>query len=667
MKKIVLIVVLFVGTSVFSQNYKFGKVTENDFKESESLLDSLAPAEVLFSKKNVLYEYNSVDGWRLVTEIHKRIKINTKKGFKYATHSVSLYQNKGTSEIISGLKGYTYVYNGNKIAKEKLKKKSIFKEKSSDSWKNVKFTMPSIKEGVIIEFKYSISSPFYHFIDNVVVQEDIPVKKLEVTLEIPEYFVFKKEVKGYLPVAIKQSRQSRTINYSYRQGKSGRAVGKEKVAGSVDLGENVFIIEKENIPALKEEPFVSNINNYRSEVVFELTFTKFPNSQVKTYATTWKDVTKTIYKSISFGRELNKENYFKNDVSALLKNAKTDGEKIMTIFQYVKSKVKWDGNAGKYTKKGVKKAYKEGVGNVADINLMLTAMLRFAGLNANPVLVSTRGNGAPIFPTLKGYNYVVSSVIFQDGKYILLDATEKYATPNILPVRALNWEGRVVKKGGDSFTIPLETNKHATENNKLNVKITDDGDAEGFLISVFENHDAFNFRRRYNPVKEEEIRSELEEKYNIEIDALKIINKNDILKPVVVRLKFTSEDLLEEIGNKIYINPLLFLANTKNPFKSIKRNFPIDFKYPLKELNTIVIKIPENYSIVSHPTSFAVALPENLGIFKYIIKAEGKTIRVSTTVQINRGVIPQDYYPELKEFFNKFTQKQSEKIVIEKK
>ena len=57
--------------------------------------------------------------------------------------------------------------------------------------------------------------------------------------------------------------------------------------------------------------------------------------------------------------------------------------------------------------KGTRKAYLEGEGNVADINLLLIAMLRSQGVDANPVLVSTRNNGIPLFPTRKGFNYVI--------------------------------------------------------------------------------------------------------------------------------------------------------------------------------------------------------------------------------------------------------------------
>lgn len=55
----------------------------------------------------------------------------------------------------------------------------------------------------------------------------------------------------------------------------------------------------------------------------------------------------------------------------------------------------------------MRKAYKDKTGNIADINLMLTAMLRSAGLTANPVLVSTRSNGIALFPNRNAFNYVI--------------------------------------------------------------------------------------------------------------------------------------------------------------------------------------------------------------------------------------------------------------------
>lgn len=56
---------------------------------------------------------------------------------------------------------------------------------------------------------------------------------------------------------------------------------------------------------------------------------------------------------------------------------------------------------------------------------MLTAMLRYSGLTANPVLVSTRSNGIALFPNRTAFNYVIAAVETPNG-YILLDASENF-------------------------------------------------------------------------------------------------------------------------------------------------------------------------------------------------------------------------------------------------
>ena len=134
----------------------------------------------------------------------------------------------------------------------------------------------------------------------------------------------------------------------------------------------------------------------------------------------------------------------------------------MNIFQFVKRKVKWNGYKGLSLDKTLKRAYEEGSGNVAVINLMLTSILRKAGLRANPVLVSTRSNGIPFFPTRNGFNYLITAVSI-GNETILLDASEFYSFPNLLPKRALNWRGRLIMKDGSSSWINLTSGASSKE------------------------------------------------------------------------------------------------------------------------------------------------------------------------------------------------------------
>ncbi len=292
-------------------------------------------------------------------------------------------------------------------------------------------------------------------------------------------------------------------------------------------------------------------------------------------------------------------------------------------------------------------------------------MLRSAGLNANPVLISTKNNGVPLFPTRNGFNYTVTAVSFEKGT-ILLDASERYSLPNLLPSKAVNWQGRLILKNGTSKWISLSSGTHSSENHFVSVKMSDDGSIEGMIRTKFDNLGALDFRKKYNGIEESQLISNFENDYNVEIENFKLANKFNIGKPVTRTIKFTSEDLVEGISGKLYVKPLLFNGYSTNPFKEDERKFPVEFSSPWMEKNTIIIEIPEGYSVESIPEAKALGLPNDMGLFKYQIMSQGNKLRVMSTLQFNTTKIPASYYEILKGFFGEFVSKQSEKIVLVK-
>jgi hypothetical protein len=648
-RKNLTILFICLQTILFAQNYKFGKVSKEEIEEKFYPLDSTADAAYLNKYERRYYDFNGSDGITLVTEIVERIKIYNKEGFKYATKSIAYYDpDSREGDRLGSIKAYTYFLDGENVEKVKLDKDNIFKERVNSVFSRKKITMPNVKEGVVIEIKYTNRSKYYTSIDDIDFQYAIPVKNFYCQLEIPEIFGFNKRSKGYYMIPMQQS---------------------SKISQIQDLNIDVFKFEDKNIPALNDkEPFVYSYNDYRGGIEFELTSIdeiQF-GGRFRSFSTSWSKVTEQIYKSSNFGGELKKGNVFKDNLTTVIGEASSDAEKTFLIFNHIKNKIKWNGNYGKYTQKGLKKAYQESVGNVADINLALVAMLREAGINANPVLVSTKSNGTPIFPTIKGFNYVICMVDFPDNKYMLLDATEPYSAPNLLPVRDLNWKGRKILKNGSSTFVNLTSNKYDTEDNIVNVKITDDMIVEGIMRTKLTSLGALSYRNKNNGAKEEGIINKLEEKRQIEIEDFKVINSENLSKPIVRNISFSSEDIVEEINGKIYIEPLLFLAHHENPFKKEERTYPIDYVTKKKYNNSVSIQIPEGYKVAQLPAPIAIGLPDKLGVFKYQISQRGNLISTRCVLQINQSLVVPAYYPYLKGFYNEMVKKESEKIVLER-
>ena len=670
MKRTILLLTVCFTTTFFAQDYKFGKVSKEELQEKFYPLDSTADAAYLYRERKTSFNYDKEIGFNVITDVHERIKIYTKEGLKKANKFINYYKPEGGErQKISSIKAYTFNFDKGNLKKEKLSKKDIFDEERNKFWSVKKIAMPNAKEGSVLEISYKMVSPYYYGIDDVQFQYDIPVKKLAYNVSVPEYFIFKQKNKGYYFIAPNKTKSRGVIQINSSQ-RTGWTVTKTTFRNDrIEYITNVLEYNQQNIPALKDnEPFVSNINNYRGGVKFELESTDFlkVGGGLKYYSFTWENVSKEIYRSSGFGGELDKSSYFKDDLANVIANTKNDFQKVMAIFQFVKSKVKWNNYVGKYTDQGVRKAYKEGSGNVADINLMLTAMLRETGLNANPVLISTRDNGVPFFPTLEGFNYVISMVEFPDNSYVLLDATEPYSLPNVLPVRDLNWSGRKVTKNGNSVRVKLTSNNPAVEENFIMAKINNDFLVEGLLRTKFENLNAVNFRIENNHLEEKSIISSLESKYNIEINNFRITGKDNIAKPINQMVEFLSEDLVEVINDKLYIKPLLYLAENTNPFKLKERKFPVDFGTPWKDSNNTSIEIPNGYEVESLPESLAIAMPDNLGVFKFQVKQVGNKLSTISSLEFNNSVILPQYYEILKKFYGDLVNKESEKIVLVK-
>lgn len=665
-KYTVLALILFLNMQfITAQDYKFGKVSVEELQEKTHPIDAEADAAILHKKRRTHFDYDSEDGWYVITEVSKRIKIYTKEGSNWATKELSFYESGSGKEVVSGIKGYTYNLVDGKIEETKLKKDAIFKEDINENWKSTKFTLPNIQVGSVIEYKYKKRSPFLQ-IEDVEIQEQIPVNAIDVKIQVPKYFYYKKQLRGYYQINIDESKRNRSLNVSYRAKRSDGYALKSSESTKLEFFENIYIIKANNIIPIKEEPFVNNIDNYKTTLDFELaTYEKF-NGEIKNVSSTWEDVTKSIYESDSFGKELKTKGYYKDEIASLVEGVTNPAEKAALVYNFVKKRVKWNGRYGVLTQKGVRKAFKEQAGNVADINLMLTAMLRHVGINANPVLVSTRRHGIPLFPTREGYNYVISAIELKD-KVVLLDATTTYASANILPFRTLNWEGRLIRKDGSSTSINLFPNTASSKTDSFSFILEENGNIEGRRRTMLTNHYALGFRQEYIGADLEDYLEKKENRIqNIEIENYDVKNAKDISKPIMESYAFTMESQAERIGDKIYFSPLFFLSEFENKFKADDRQYPVDFGYPSKYKAIISIKLPEGYAIESMPEKINMALPEGMGSYAFNISKSNSGINVVVSRDINTAIIPQLYYPDLKEYFKRIVDKETEKVVLTK-
>ncbi|MCQ0110601.1 Transglutaminase-like superfamily protein [Zhouia amylolytica] len=663
-------IVLILTSFYFStaQDFDFGKVSKEEILEKVHPGDSSAPAAILFKKGRLTMEYDN--GWYYNLEVEARVKIYTKEGYSYATMAVPLYagKNRSNDEEMRSLKAITYNLENGKVTDEKMKKSGEFLEEVNDYWNQKKFTLPNVKEGSVIEYKYRIRSPYIHSLPEWKFQYDIPVNHIVYKTEIPEYLGYKEFNKGYFAIKRNTTAFKKTMSMRYQYSEPGKVTtsAHKTQTSNLEVLCNITEYEGTSVPKLKDENYVNNIDNYRSAVKHELAYTKMPSSPIEYFNQTWEHVTKTIYESSNFGGQLVKSGYFENDIQDLVKEVQNPMEKVALIYNYVKQIMNWNQYTGVYCSDGVKKAYSSKTGNVAEINLMLTAMLRSQGVNANPVLVSTRNHGVPFFPTKDGFNYVICAIEI-DNSLILLDGTSKFSGPNILPEKTLNWFGRLVRENGSSAEVNLMPSSPSKSLVNMMVDLNEDGTLKGKYRRQLTKHRALTYRQVYSIMAEDEYVENIENAFEgIVVENHEVKNMEDLSKPIVESIDFKKEGSADVIGDKIYFSPLFFFTRKENPFKLEKREFPIDFSYPKSNRYMVNINIPEGYRIESYPEPMILKLPEDLGMFKFVTKISQNVIQLSISTDINSAIISSVYYDTIKEFYKQLVAKQTEKIVLTK-
>lgn len=628
-----------VTQPVTAQQFELGKVTKEELSEKFHPADSAAPAAVLYERGKTYFKHTGF-GWAVFIEVESRIKIYKKEGYKYAQHKMSYYS--GNADYFVYSDAYTYNLSGDSIVKTKLGPEGEFIEDRTKYTETKKIVMPEVKEGSVIEYKYTKASSRLAYLPNWYLQQDIPIKYSEYNVAIPDYFAYRSIITGNLNV-----KSTAPINV-LRDG----------------FHENRVTYTVTGVPAAKNEPYIDNLENYIPVIKHEMTASTNFNGEESRYTTSWKSLVKILYEDESFGKQLEMQSYFRKDIDALLKPDMTIKEKVEAIFTYVQSRMTWDEYIGYFCDEGVKKAYQKKKGNTAEINLMLTAMLQYAGLPAEPVLTSTRSNGIFSYPSYLSFNYVLASVQIGEN-FMLLDATSKYTVPGMLPPRALNKKGRRLKSNLSAVEIDLTPKQGAKSVYNVFATIAADGSISGKIRSQYFDYQALVIREGDLLKKQDEYISALEKSLS-GIEITDYTFKNDFPKPLIEEYSFNHTGFADMLGGKIIINPMLFFAENTNPFTANERLYPIDFVFSYQNKYLITLNLPAGYTVESFPESTSVVMGENVANFKYQIDVKNNQLQLSVVFEVNKAVIEKENYNALKDFYRKAVEKQNEKIILKK-
>ena len=593
---------------------------------------------------------------RMTFEYHTKIKFFDSKEFdREGTFEIPIYNgNDMVYEEVENIKGITYYKDDNGTVQQvPLDSKKVFRVKDSKHWTTVKFAMPALRNGCVIEVSYRVTSPYDFNFHSWYFQGYIPKANSEYEVHIPGFWNYNASLKGYLKLTKNTAKvESKCFTYG---------------TASADCSDIVYGIS--NVPAFIEEDYMTSEKNYRSAVNFQLEEeTDFTNGAKIKYAKSWKDLDYLLKTENTFGVQLKRKSLMSEKIAPVIANKTDQLEKAKAIYSYIKNSIKWNDGKTFSSEDGIKQAIENHAGNSGDINLALVTALNAGGITTEAVLLSTRehGNLNKLYPNLEDFNYVIAKANIGDKSY-LLDATDPLLPFGMLPMRCLNDQGRVFSLDKPSYWMDMTTQQRENVTYSLDLTLQDNGKLKGTVTRFSSGYSGYLKRRevkKYNSIDEYVEHIELK---NIKILKSDITNLDSLDQPLGETYEVEMNEYNDLNHGRLTFNPFLLNQLTTNPFKLAERDYPVDWGMPSDERYIVNIHLPAQYSIENPPQGVAFALPNQGGKFFTNFESDNQKFTFSYVTRLDKSVYSPEEYPYLKELYNKIILTEKNEIIFKKK
>lgn len=639
-------------------NIKYGKISPQDFDLSAHQFDSSAAAVVIADFGDISFEVNTRGYFDFIFRRHTRIKILKSSAFDLGTVEVPYYHSNKGDEIVNEIRGNVYNLENGRVVESKMDSKSIFKNKLDENWNLKKFTLTNIKEGSIIEYTYAITSEYYGHLRSWAFQGQYPVFWSEYNVTIPQYFDYVFLSQGYQTFFINTSAFS-TQSFTL----AGNATSMENVL--VQMSSRRYVMK--DVPGLKTEPFTSTINNHIAKIEFQLSRITFPGLASEDYLGTWANLKDFLMNKENFGGDIKRNNNWLDDeMPAIVKGAGSELEKASRIYSYVRDNFVCTDSSALYTSGSLKSIFKNKSGNVADINLLLIAMLRHEKIKADPIILSTRSNGLTneIYPLITRYNYVIADAVISGQQYNL-DASEPMLAFNHLDTKCYNGHARLLSENMEAvYFMPDSVRErkvtivtlHADDANQIT------GSLESTLGYMESLEVRETVKKQGKSLYFKNLASSLGS--DIEISNMGLDSLTKVEEPLTVKYTFNLGKKNEDI---IYFSPMMSEVLKENYFKSAQRLYPVEMPFISNNVYIMSMEIPKGYNVEELPKSERALLNDDDGMFEYLVANSGNTIQIKATLKLSKATFSPDDYNSLRDFFALVVKKEAEQIVFKKK
>jgi hypothetical protein len=597
-----------------------------------------------------IYLYRQVDrddsNARIPTErVYARIKILAEEGRKYADIEIPFLKGQ---ESIHSIEARTIRPDGTIAGFDgKVYDRIIVKAKGIKYIAKT-FTMSDVQVGSIIEYRYVDDlKEGYVFDSHWILSQGLFTKHAKFSLKPYGEFALRWSWPTGLPQGTNPPRQD---------------------------PDNVVRLETSDVPAFEEEDFMPPEN----ELKFRVDFVYTPDSSLeKDPDKFWKHIGKKKLGDVD--GFIGKRKAMEDVVSRIVAASDSPEVKLQKIYTYCQKvrNLSYERERTEQEQKrddlkainNVEDIVKRGYASGWDITWLFLGLVRAAGLQADPVIVSTR-NLYFFSPNLMNAAQLNSNVVVVtlNGKEVYFDPGAKFTPFGMLPWTETGVRGlRLDKDGGTWVTTTMPDGSESRIERKATMQLSDTGDLEGTVTVTFTGLEGQRYRQEYGNEDDAARKKFLEDQLREYIPAaieVELTNKPDwdSSSSLVAEYKVKVPGWAAAAGHRVLVSTGIFSGSEKHLFEHTSRVYPIYFSFPYQNLDDVTVNLPLGWLPSSLPQPQDV--DAKLCIYHEDVQNQGGTLHISRKLTVNALLLEKKYYPALRSFYQRVRSGDEQQIIL---
>lgn len=560
------------------------------------------------------------------------------------------YYDSGNMETVTGIEGITHLRNGNKIP---LNVETVRTVDLNSRYKIKEFEMPGSEKGAIIEYRYTITRRYIEELPDFYFSHRVPVRLARLKLRNEMYL-------RYGIVA-----QNTDFNVYYHEER--RDTSNIPLVFTYTRPEPLVVEQwyARNIPPLETGGYVSAFDDLRGKLKFQIAEFGVPR---QTLDNSWDLVAAQIRRTANPYEEVEKLSYLQNigkQVMDELGNATAARDSLFRLVNYT---MQFNNTASAFPNGSPVEVIEGEPADQATINMALLAMLRGAGIEANPLYISGRDFGRinKNFPSVYQFNRMLIYTE-TDGDEAFMDASYSHSMPDLIPVESFNEQGFIFSAGSHRW-VDISPEKSLFD---LDIKVVASLDSDGTLIGRIESgisgYPAREIRREMglgtpaNGI----IRDIFLHVYpDAVVENAEILLSGRFGENVSVSFDFTLPEYAVTFTGALEFRPMVVGFLFENPFEETSRRVPITLDAPEKLNIEYEISLPAGFNREDIQEQYVTEL--NGAQLSEMYDVRSNILKYQFVIDISRKEFPADVYAQLRRLYERWVFLSTESWFIER-